>query len=183
MTPEATLARNATVEANLWLVKFFVRGRLASERGWVDRDDLIQEGMLGLLRAVELYDPAKGMLSHYAGLWIRDRANKAAAYSRGPLHVPWCNRGEPLPSSGPDALPFVAAREDGGFPDREALDALWAAVDALREPDRTVIRLRYGEGLLLREIGERLDRTTERIRQLEARAVRRLREMLGEDRP
>ncbi len=177
ITPQE-IKRNATTEANRGLVYFHAatyRGR----RGWVDGDDFVQEGMLGLLRAVEKLDPAKGKLGHYAGLWIRDRTARAALAARGPLRVPIRERGESVPSSGSQVLPYVAAREDGGSDDREALDELWAVVDDLGEPYRMVIRLRYGEGLFHREIGDRLGYTRQRIQQIEACAVARLREMLG----
>ncbi len=179
--PAAVARRNAVVEANLGLV-YFHAGSYRGRRGWVDWDDIVQEGMLGLLRAVEKLDPDKGTLAHYASLRIRDRAIRAAIAARGPCRTPIRERGSPVPSSGPQVLPYVAAREDGGSDDREALDALWAVVDDLGEPDRTVIRLRYGEGLLHREIGDRLGYTRQRIQQIESRGVRRLRDVLGEAR-
>ncbi len=180
MTDPAALARrNAVVEANLGLVRFFNR-RHRTRRGWVDWDDLDQAGTLGLLRAIAKYDPARGPLSVYARAWVRDFANDALGDAFHPFHVPkYARRHEPIVDASEAGLDDLAARDEVS-PDRERLDAVWRAVDALREPDRTVIRLRYGEGLLLREVGDRLGRTTERVRQIESRGVRRLRDVLGE---
>ncbi len=51
---------------------------------------------------------------------------------------------------------------------------LVAAIQGLPEPDRTVITLYYGEGLLLREISEVLDVTESRVSQIHSRALYRL---------
>lgn len=62
-------ARNQLVEVHLGLVMF-----LAKQYGGdsVDKIDLIQEGNLGLIKAVERFDPALGYkFSTYAGYWIR----------------------------------------------------------------------------------------------------------------
>lgn len=57
---------------------------------------------------------------------------------------------------------------------RERDDALKAAVDRLPEDYRTILRLRYEDGLAFDAIAERLDRTPEAARKLWARAVARL---------
>jgi RNA polymerase sigma factor for flagellar operon FliA len=55
-------------------------------------------------------------------------------------------------------------------------NAVTAAINALPDNERNVIFMHYNEGLLLRQIGERLDLTESRICQLHSRAVTRLRE-------
>ncbi len=154
-------ARNAVVEANLGLVRFFNR-RHRGWRGWVDWEDLDQAGTLGLLRAVAKYDPARGSLSVYARAWVRDFTNDARGDAYHPFHVPkYARRREPIVDASEAGLDDLAARDEGS-PDRERIDAVWAAVEALRE------------------VGDRLGRTTERVRQIEARGVRRLRDVLKE---
>lgn len=64
----ATQARWRMVEANLRLVVFIAR-RYADYG--VDLMDLIQEGNLGLMHAVEKFDHSKGKFSSYASRWIR----------------------------------------------------------------------------------------------------------------
>ncbi len=179
MTDPAILARNAVVEANLGLVRFFNR-RHRTRRGWVDWEDIDQEGCLGLIRAVEKFDRDKGTLSTYSKRWVRLFAGEAAFSARYPYRVTWRQRNGPIaPKAASVPLEALPARDDRSD-HLDRLDALWAAVEALREPDRSVIRLRYGEGLLFRQIGDRLGYTRERVRQIAARGVRRLRDVLGE---
>lgn len=63
----AIRAKNVLVEANAGLVRSVAR----RYRGTNAHDDLVQEGTLGLIHAIEKYDPSKGRLSTYATLWIR----------------------------------------------------------------------------------------------------------------
>ena len=52
-------------------------------------------------------------------------------------------------------------------------------VSKLRDRDAQVLRWRFADGLLLREIGEKLGVSTDRVRQIEARALRNLRAQEG----
>jgi hypothetical protein len=55
---------------------------------------------------------------------------------------------------------------------------IYDAIGELTDTDRAVILARYGEETTLQEYGDRIGRTRERVRQLEARAVRKLRFLL-----
>lgn len=73
--PEAALFRRRLIQANLRLV---VRIARKYEALGVPLLDLIQEGNLGLMRAVEQYDPAKGYrFATLAAWWIRHRIQRA----------------------------------------------------------------------------------------------------------
>src|SRR5690606_23031329 len=62
-------AKNAFVKANLRLVVALAR---RFHRGNVPLQDLIQEGNLGLMKAVDRFDPARGCrFSTYGSWWIR----------------------------------------------------------------------------------------------------------------
>ena len=68
-------ARDRFVKANLRLVSCYVSRRC--QRLSADRDDLIQAGNLGLIQAVEKFDPARGYkFSTYAYWWIRQSINR-----------------------------------------------------------------------------------------------------------
>lgn len=71
-------ARNAVAVANLPLVKHIAR-RYAG-RG-VAMDDLVSEGTVGLIRAIDRYVPSRGTFGHYAGLWIEKHLRETVAKS------------------------------------------------------------------------------------------------------
>lgn len=78
--------RNLLFEANLRLVPRFVAP--FARRG-VDFEDLVQEGRLGLLRAVEKYDPTKEIrFSSYASWWIKQGIRKALKNDRRTVRLP-----------------------------------------------------------------------------------------------
>jgi RNA polymerase sigma factor (sigma-70 family) len=74
------------VEANLRLVLWEL-GK--TQRAGVDVEDLIQEGNFALLRAAELYDPARDIrFSSYAIWWIRARIKRAIQQRHAPVRLP-----------------------------------------------------------------------------------------------
>ena len=78
-------ARSDLVEQLLPMIRRMAK-RYAG-RG-VSLDDLINDGVLGLLRAVVGYDPHKGSFAHWARLWIRQSLQQAVAERSRPFRLP-----------------------------------------------------------------------------------------------
>lgn len=177
-------ARDRMILANIPLV---VRLAKSYQGRGIDLEDLISTGYLGLIRAVDEFDPARGTrLSTIAVLWIRKRIQCVIRYGQlvvvprpYPLvHVPQ----EPSNTCG---FRLIEQEPDYRSPPRAPWDAqesyqeLMRLLNVLNDRLRLVITLRYGLGdsppLTRRQIGQRIGLSRERVRQLEVLALRYLR--------
>jgi len=83
-------AKSALVQSNLRLVITIARQTMKSGRG-IDFKIACQEGIIGLNRAAEKFDPSKGFrFSSYACWWIRKYVQQNCVEQvRGPIKIPW----------------------------------------------------------------------------------------------
>ena len=81
-------ARDQLVCKNLPLVTWIAKG-YAKQNRFLELSDLIQEGRLGLIRAAEKFNPAKGFrFSTYARWWIHQHINRALDNQDSEIRVP-----------------------------------------------------------------------------------------------
>jgi len=89
---EAERARQQFIEANVRLVLSLARRiRIPAH---FDRDDVVQDGMIGLERAVERFDHTKGFkFSTYAAWWIRQAMQRGLEQTSTTIRIPEHKRG------------------------------------------------------------------------------------------
>lgn len=232
-------ARDRMVRANLRLVVNIARGYTGKG---LSLQDLIEEGNLGLLRAVEGFDPAVGTrFSTYASYWIKQSIKRALINSAKTIRIPaymvellskWRRATArlteelgrtPTPEEiarvlglQKKKLPIIkkAIRIYNSTPQTDQSEAGWSLGEIvmderLRNPEdvmvetdvlksvmemlgsmdsreATVLKMRFGledhEPHTLKEIGESLGLTRERVRQIETEALGRLADGLKDPR-
>lgn len=195
------------VEDHLGLAKFIAcRYRVAGITG-LDLEDLVQEAVLGLLRARESFDPELGSWGSYGGMWANQHvgryiANHGSAV-RVPVYLQQRRRAEGRPGraqcasldacsghrhgtigidEGRTLLDFIPApqpeNDTGDLPDT-TLDQLIEQTPTLSEREARVLRLRARD-MTLKEIGGELGGLSrERIRQIESSAIAKVRQAQG----
>jgi RNA polymerase primary sigma factor len=173
---EATELRNYLVQFNLPLVVSIVKRFLDGANRY---DELVSEGSSTLLRAVERFDAARGnRFSTYATHAVQRCFYKLYVRRAKKRELPVGVALEEL-----DVSHVVRAASRGE--ERRMIDtysSLDHMVSRLQERDRYIIRARYGfsqhsQAHTLQRLADELGISKERVRQLEQRALRRLREM------
>lgn len=224
-------AKARLVECNLRLVVSVAKSYLGSG---IPLGDLIQEGNLGLIRAVEAYDWRRGFrFSTYAVGWIKQSISRSIERTGRTIRLPsyviqslrllgrvqselsQSLEREPLPEelackSGftqkqinrylnlpdivlsldehpvqddelPSVLESIAGGTDPNDPllQAESLEYLDRLLKVLSSKEREVIEMRYGlygsSKKTLREVGRIMDITRERVRQIEVKALQKMR--------
>jgi RNA polymerase sigma factor (sigma-70 family) len=159
---------SAMLHENNGLIYAVLRAQVYGE---TDLGDLVQEGWIGLWRAIKCYDPERGVrFSTFAWLVIRNRIWKAVA--RASRLERWQETGGPYTDATGVQLKI-------GWEDTQIHEALEEGLEELRERERWVLSLRYGwDGCPPRtfaEISETLGLTRQRMHQIHNEALLLLR--------
>lgn len=225
------LAKTKLAEGNLRLVVSIAKNHIGSDMGFLD---LIQEGNIGLMKAVERYDYKKGFkFSTYATWWIRQAVTRAIADQGRTIRVPVhmienINKlfriqrillhdlgRDPEPeeiaeymdidvdkvndiiqfAQKPVSLEIPIGEGEsqlGDFVEDEHMaspveaathamlkEGLLEVLETLTPREQEVLTLRFGlndeKTRTLEEVGQKFDLTRERIRQIESKALNKLR--------
>ena len=165
-------ARNRMVEANVALVAHLAR-RLRPTGSAVPHADLVQEGVLGLLQAVERFDPDRGLrFSTYATWWIRGAILAALRAAPSPVSLTGDDGLiEDVPDEGRDPFEDIARAAEGA--------EIAALLESLPPHGRRIVALRYGldgaEAHSVAETARVLGSSQARVRHIEDHALLRLR--------
>ena len=213
-------ARERMIQANLRLVVYIAKHYVGRSYG-LSLLDLIQEGNMGLFKAVERYNWRRGVrFPTYARWWIRQAVTQAirrqapdvnpviSKYTQARERLIREKGREPVPEEVAESLDVdlddvqlmaelleeseeshvpEEPYEDGGFMpllpmDRRALTGhLMEILHELTPREQEILSLRFGladdEPRTLEEIGKRFGLTRERVRQIENRALEKIRKL------
>jgi RNA polymerase primary sigma factor len=196
-------ARQRLIQSNLRFV--ILVAKRYRNRG-VPMEDLVNEGNIGLIRAVGRFDPDRGIrFVSYAVCWIRQAILKAIRENGGLIRVPRSRPGElprtvelrmqamqrtislDSPVAGmEDAEPVGACLEDRSAPKPEESavgaslkDELGSVLAGLSAREASILQSRFGldgrRRTSLLEAGRKHGLSKERVRQIEKKALRRIR--------
>lgn len=125
------------------------------------------------LRAELGREPTTEEVAERAGVTVEDV--EAVRIALATFDVPHDHELLHLVSSVPLPDERIDEKQEGDY----IASAVRDAIAKLRDGERNIVRLRLLEGLTLREVGDRVGLTHERVRQIEARALERLRQLLA----
>jgi RNA polymerase primary sigma factor len=224
-------ARRRLIEANLRLVVKIARAYLAPD---ISLLDIIQEGNLGLIRAVEKYDHVRNIkFSTYAGWWIRQAISRFLINKRRVIRLPnrkeeilrriqWANHSlsqtlarQPRTEEIAEEIDipveevefilnitsgFISFEMDIGSEENSAVmdvhedytyspdkalmrqasrDATMRVLNHLKDREKRILVYRYqlngGERCTLKKIGDKMGISPETVRQIEIKALQKIR--------
>lgn len=157
---------------------FLVYGHAKMYRNFPNYDDLVQEGLLGLVKAVRKFEWQRfPNFFVYSNQWIRHSVKRAASRF-DVVYNPNKNRVVYSEPDETEAIPVEEGPEEVYF-NQEKIDSINKILSEFPERDREIVQRIFGLGgfkpQTLREIGPQFNLTYERVRQIKNNVINKLR--------
>ena len=131
------------------------------QRTGISRKDLVQEGTLGLHRAIVKYDPSKGVkLSTYAYPWIRSYMSRYVQKTRKAM----------------DYLPVAEVYNPERDSESESLNEVEDLMACLSHGERAILSYLYINNLTVDQVAQTLDIAPTQVRRYQQRAIEKMRQ-------
>lgn len=183
-------ALNKLIEQNEGIIYKLANKFYTEKTNSIDIEDLQQEGFMGIIMAAEKYDfnnPKKAIFITYAVFWIYQKMNRYVNQRNTNDEI---SLNVPAKSDGDKELMDYIEGVDYSFENveekiynsqlRHDLNTVMVEYNSLKE--REVLKLRYGwdtgRALTFVEVGELINETKVKVRQIEDKALRKLRNSL-----
>lgn len=177
---QAEETKDLLIRTNLRLVISVVRN---AQRGNSEFFDLVSDGNMSLMRAIEKFDYSRGFKFSTYAVWSLRRNFARSIPSEYQRMERFRTGSDEIFKGSKETRSSQFAEERVNKLQHNALEGI---LNKLQDRERDVITLRFGFGegtmpMTLAAVGDQLGVSKERIRQLESRALRKLREIVAEE--
>lgn len=190
-----THARNALILRHLGFVHMLIARVCKRAKFKQPYDELVAVAVAKFVQCIMLFDPSHGVkITTYSGLGIEQEVQKAinrdSPITRpynvpdNPQHMPaWERAGRPsVDMHEPKHAPLMPSIAGDGFArleHEERKDIVRWAFDQLNVREKSVMVMRKVDGMTLQEVGAVLGCTRERVRQIEVKAIARMKGLIA----
>jgi RNA polymerase primary sigma factor len=177
---EANEVKNFLIRSNLRLVVSIAKKRLQPGMSFFE---MVSDGNMSLMRAIEKFDYTKGNKFSTYATWAIMKNYARSIPAEHTVLDRFRTGNEEVFAASPDRRGVQTADETTNARQRDVIKSILGQLD---ERERSILLHRYGleqgsEPLTLEEVGTRFGVTKERIRQIEARALQKLRKIAEEE--
>ncbi len=177
---EANDVKNFLIRSNLRLVVSIAKKRLQPGMSFFE---MVSDGNMSLMRAIEKFDYTKGNKFSTYSTWAIMKNYARSIPAEHTILDRFRTGNDEIFAASPDARGVQTLDETTNARQRDVISSILGQLD---DRERSILLHRYGlqqgsEPLTLEEVGTRFGVTKERIRQIEARALQKLRKIAEEE--
>lgn len=177
----ANACRRKLIQSNLRLAVHIARRY--NQHG-IPMSDLIQDANVGLIKAVERFDPTKGFrFSTYAYGWISEEVKRSLQRGMRLVHTPENVVEEGVTTLGDRLEAHEQASPEYSMSERDRRRTLKAMFSQLTDREQVILSRRYGLNIqepdTLQVISDDMEISRERVRQIEKLALHKLQALVG----